>query len=786
MSLVARLLAAENIRVQHLANAATASFDTKSRTLVLPVWKAMNGDLYDMLVAHEVAHALYSPSGDTWVADLIQMVGEKNFNKLKMYVNVVEDARIERMMKDRYGGLRSTFAKAYRELTVTNPKLLALDRDLNDLPLIDRVNIHYKVGFAVTVPFSAEEMALVKRVAETKTWDEVVALAKELYDLSKQQKQQKQDEQNGGEDSSPQGKSGGEQGEGEESEMTSGSNDSDSEDDSPERGETADEGENQDAGESTEGGEESDEEADADGDAATGDESDGEEGEETDAKSKGGSSTKNDQKSKSDKPQKSEESDAEADESLTEKAIEELSKKNLENSDVAHANSQNTVTMPVFNTENGVVDFKEVIEDLKIMADKGNGYALYQQFLAKNKTAVAALVQEFMRRKAADEAQRTRTADTGSIDPTRLWAYRVSDEIFGSYETKREGKNHGIVFLVDWSGSMNVILKETVEQLCCLVQFCAAAGIPCDVYAFSNGYFKDYNRDSKAYWSNQAGQVRPDAVTLIHFLTASARPAQLKTAMAGLLAWANKGSQGYGYSFGKNSKNQVVDTKYTLNGTPLNAALAAMNTIVPQFKARTGVQIVNLCVLTDGDATDRIHLTSTSDGGTTGLHNREGNIGWRHDFSKVTLQGKRAVVAYEGREADLLRFLRVEQGINALGFRIDSSRSLSSTIKYISSGIAKDTEEYKQMTKMGYETYIKTKQKFLRDNDWVSGNDWHGYTEWFGVSNLKTDETDYLNDVGSESTKAALAKALSAEIGKSKASRPLMARIAQRVSVSAK
>lgn len=359
--------------------------------------------------------------------------------------------------------------------------------------------------------------------------------------------------------------------------------------------------------------------------------------------------------------------------------------------------------------------------------------------------------------------------------------------IFGSYETKREGKNHGIVFLVDWSGSMNPILKETIEQLCCLVQFCASAGIPCDVYAFSNGYFKDYNRDFKGYWSAQSGQVRPDTVTLIHFLTSSARPAQLKTAMAGLLAWANKGAYGYGYAFGKNAKGQVIDTKYTLNGTPLNAALVAMNTVIPQFKAKTGVQIVNLCVLTDGDATDRIYYTSTADGGTGSIYNREDSKGYGRDFNKVNLQGRRAVTAFEGREADLLRFLRAEHGVNALGFRIDTSRNLSSgCIKYALNSVSKDSAEFKAASKIGNEAYVKEKQKFLRDNDWVSGNEWFGYTEWFGVSNLKVDETDYLGEVDGESTKAALAKALSAEIGKSKASRPLMARIAQRVSVSAK
>ena len=40
----------------------------------------------------------------------------------------------------------------------------------------------------------------------------------------------------------------------------------------------------------------------------------------------------------------------------------------------------------------------------------------------------------------------------------------------------------------------------------------------------------------------------------------------------------------------------------SLGGTPLNASLLAINTFIPEFKAKNGVQIVNLIYLTDGDS----------------------------------------------------------------------------------------------------------------------------------------------------------------------------------------
>ena len=57
---LAKLLATENLVVEH-ANVETASFDVVNRVLTLPVWEASE-NVYDMLVGHEVGHALYTPN----------------------------------------------------------------------------------------------------------------------------------------------------------------------------------------------------------------------------------------------------------------------------------------------------------------------------------------------------------------------------------------------------------------------------------------------------------------------------------------------------------------------------------------------------------------------------------------------------------------------------------------------------------------------------------------------------------------------------------------------------
>ncbi len=110
--ILARLLASEDLSVQHDPSAQTAYFDTQNRVLCLPVWENMDNHMYDMLVGHEVSHALYTPA-DGWQG----FVGEDKDSPLRhMCLNVCEDVRIERKIKDKFPGLRRDFAKAYKSL----------------------------------------------------------------------------------------------------------------------------------------------------------------------------------------------------------------------------------------------------------------------------------------------------------------------------------------------------------------------------------------------------------------------------------------------------------------------------------------------------------------------------------------------------------------------------------------------------------------------------------------------------------------------------------------------
>jgi hypothetical protein len=133
-SQLAKLLATEDLVVEN-KKVETACFNVHTRVLTLPMWEKASSTVYDLLVGHEVGHALYTPD-ENWL--------EKH--KIPpQFVNVVEDVRIEKLMKRRYPGLSKTFYKGYGELAEED-FFQVEDEDLSTYNLADKINLYYKIG----------------------------------------------------------------------------------------------------------------------------------------------------------------------------------------------------------------------------------------------------------------------------------------------------------------------------------------------------------------------------------------------------------------------------------------------------------------------------------------------------------------------------------------------------------------------------------------------------------------------------------------------------------------
>ena len=185
--ILTKLLATENVRVEH-KKIPTAYFDLKNRIVNLPIWKDMTNELYNLLIAHEVSHALHTPEMGWHGA-----VCEKGAT-FKGFLNVIEDARIERMIKAKFPGIKRDFHKGYKEL-IEKDFFGIKDVDLTTLNLIDRINIHTKLGTLSTIKFDAEEQVFVDACDELVTFDDVVDLATRVYEFMKEKQEENQETQ---------------------------------------------------------------------------------------------------------------------------------------------------------------------------------------------------------------------------------------------------------------------------------------------------------------------------------------------------------------------------------------------------------------------------------------------------------------------------------------------------------------------------------------------------------------------------------------------------------------
>jgi len=189
--IVGKLMSQENISVVHKQHYPTAAFDLETRTLFLPEFVNLSESVYDLLIGHEVSHALNTPK-DGWH----NAISDKGAN-FKSFLNVVEDVRIERMIQNKFPGLKSSFKTGYKEL-YDNDFFGIKDKsqeELADMLLIDRINLYFKLGeLNCGVSFTEEERSFISEMFNLKTWEDVVTLAEKLFEYCKEEKKKKREE----------------------------------------------------------------------------------------------------------------------------------------------------------------------------------------------------------------------------------------------------------------------------------------------------------------------------------------------------------------------------------------------------------------------------------------------------------------------------------------------------------------------------------------------------------------------------------------------------------------
>ena len=566
-SVLPKLLAKENITIQH-GNYKTAWFDVKNRVLGLPMWKDMGKDVYDLLVGHEVSHALHTPF-EGWHDSPEKLEGAP-----RSYLNVVEDARIERFIKDIYPGLVGPMARGYRVLY--DRKFFGDLDGLNwdEVKLIDKLNIKAKLAHLQEVPLNAEEQVFLDRMMTTQTFEEVVELAKDILKYTKENQpellepvEQEQDESSTPQDSD---------------DPTSNGHDDQEvpryeEEQSSQPGQEGEDGEE--GEESSTPGEDGESEEDADGEEAS--EEDGEEGEDADGEE--GSISAN--------PEYSEEDVSRTDEALRRNEGELL--------DTDSDGDQPTLINQIRKeaVDIAVIPYDKLKEDRpKRSEDSLKGY---KEYVKKVKKSVNFAVKEFEQKKSAYQWTRAQTAKTGRIDVNKLWSYKTSEDIFAQMTTLADAKNHGMILIVDFSGSMAQSMAQVMDQLIHLVLFCKQVNIPFDVYGFTStnkGFSRRYESKSSTFkysFKYKDGDLDMDGLSMPLICSSTFKKADFEDSLQHM--YTRKSSRNAYWA-------HDLSTYEEWGSTPLNQALVVAHTLVKEFKKKHNVQKMNLVTFTDGDA----------------------------------------------------------------------------------------------------------------------------------------------------------------------------------------
>ena len=576
---LAKLLATENLVVEH-RQCETAQFDVDRRVLTLPLWDLATNDVYDMLVGHEVGHALFTPNRD-WRADVDCSMD---------YVNICEDARIEKLMKRKYPGLKKSFARGYTELN-DQDFFGTEDKDLENYNLIDRINLHFKVGAHSLIPFEDDEKEFVDAVESTETFDEVLEVAKRIYDWQNQKDKEAMED---AEELSAEVAAG-----------QQGSGNKDPEDMSDE---------------------ELIEEINKEGNAK-------EDPAQLDTPSyEGGSSSSPNAEQASDEPTKngSGKAGGERGESETQRAFDELAKElsrpNSHLGDINYIEIPKKVDLDTYVTDwsdvHDWIDFQREAY-IKSVGERNEMSEFfpyqkpdeeYRSFRKASTKEVNYLVKEFECRKSADAYARAGTSRTGVLNTTKLHQYKFSEDIFRKITVLPDGKNHGMIFLLDWSGSMAQEILATVKQLINLTSFCKKVQIPFEVYAFTNDWFiaknsivngepaedQKYSAWHDSYYSRTYDSLNENEVylderqfDLVNVISSRSNSKDYDRQCLNVFREA----------FCYYNRVQYQPTPgLGLSGTPLNEAIVMLNYIIPKFKNENDLQKVNVCLLTDGES----------------------------------------------------------------------------------------------------------------------------------------------------------------------------------------
>ena len=199
-------------------------------------------------------------------------------------------------------------------------------------------------------------------------------------------------------------------------------------------------------------------------------------------------------------------------------------------------------------------------------------------------------------KKAARSYAKAKVSNTGDIDISKLYKYKVEDNIFKKMMRVPKGKSHGLVLLLDCSGSMRNNMDASIEQILVLTMFCRKVNIPFVVYGFGDSQtarkFDFREQTPQSGFAYEDGGLFLQPVFLREYLNSKMSGAEFNACIRNMIALKTS------YSIGRRNH----PTTETLGNTPLIQAMVALEPITKQFRKVNNLDLVNLVIVHDGDA----------------------------------------------------------------------------------------------------------------------------------------------------------------------------------------
>ena len=715
-SILAKLLATENIEVIH-GNFQTAFFDVEKRVLGLPLWTQLD-NVYDLLVGHEVGHALFTPPEGWHDAD-IEVPGCP-----RSFLNVVEDIRIEKLIQRKYPGLVASFKRGYKKLDEEDffgaSKYPAISPQY--VNLIDRINLKAKLRDLIQVQFSADEAPLVKEAFAVETWEDVLAVCAKLYEWAKENSvkvppsmpntdNKNMEYQNESMDPTA------DQGQQESTQSSDMDNNEEGGSEKMESSKEAEEEKGEGAGNDVQSEGSSDKSEDSNKGLA---QANGE-------GSKGGEVT-----------------------SETDDAFRDNESKLIDQDNKGtHTFVANGFTKE--QIEDMIVTYKTIKESREntysYHTPSENFTKSYEAFLEDNKKIVMVMAKEFEMRKAAWRSKRSQTARSGSLDVNKLYAYKYTDDVFKRMTLTPDAKNHGMFMMVDYSGSMQHIMRDVLKQVLVLSMFCKKVNIPFQVWGFTST--DRSTTGAKAPYSH----VQHEGVRLYQLLSSSLPKGEFEVAFKNLYRTSFYAYYHHYMAFSEEER---------MGGTPLDEMLIASHTLIDRFTKQNNIQKTNFILLTDGYGS-RINAAR---------HENENYCEYKHGGFSINVNGR--IVTTKGKENG--RTTLTEALLKSI------KKQCNSVTGYFLAGNRNDFNSGMRNIDLGHNEFYKARQQFLK-NKFSSYDNVAGYDRYFILrcdgKSASTDTTEF--DVKDNAKKGDITRAFKKHANSKKANRTLAVKFAEMV-----